>query len=110
MHVESITDNLMWMVLLQPETGRLYVPAGRRWIFPKPPGLQTDDSGACRRRRSASAGTGTRRSQRVDDDWTVFGWDSFFNALLLATASGRLAWSALLAGIESGYPNGNVPN
>ena len=71
--VESITDNLMWMVLLQPETGRLYVPAGRRWIFPKPPGLQTDDSGACRRRRSACAGTGTRRSQRVDDDWTVFG-------------------------------------
>ena len=44
------------------------------------------------------------------DDWTVFGWDSFFNALLLATASGELAWSALLAGIESRYPNGNVPN
>ena len=88
--VESITDNLMWMVLLQPETGRLYAPAGRRWIFPKPHGRETDPS--------------------APDDWTVFGWDSFFNALLLATASGELAWSALLAGIESRYPNGNVPN
>ena len=91
--VESITDNLMWMVLLQPETGRLYAPAGRRWIFPKPSGRETNP---------ASAPT--------PDDWTVFGWDSFFNALLLATASGELAWSALLAGIESRYPNGNVPN
>ncbi len=33
--LESIADNIMWTVLLQPETGRLYVPAGRRWIFPK---------------------------------------------------------------------------
>ena len=85
--VESVMDNLMWTVLLQPETGRLYAPAGRRWIFPKP-GHGSPDS----------------------DDWTIFGWDSFFNALLLATASGRLAWDALLAGVESRYPNGNVPN
>ena len=85
--VEAVTDNLMWTVLLQPETGRLYAPAGRRWIFPKPG-------------EGASA----------PDDWTVFGWDSFFNALALATASGRLAWDALLAGLESRYPNGNVPN
>ena len=82
---ESITDNLMWTVLLQPETGRLYTPAGRRWIFPKPGGTEPDD-------------------------WTIFGWDTFFNALLLATASAELAWSTLLAGVESRYPNGNVPN
>ncbi|WP_420614638.1 MGH1-like glycoside hydrolase domain-containing protein [Candidatus Palauibacter sp.] len=90
--VEAVTDNLMWTVLLQPETGRLYAPAGRRWIFPKP-------------------ADGTPQSSAPDpDDWTVFGWDSFFNALALATASGRLAWDALLAGVESRYPNGNVPN
>ena len=73
--MEAVSDNLMWTVLLQPETGRLYAPAGRRWIFPKP-------------RDGASA----------PDDWTIFGWDSFFNALALATASGRLAWDVLLAG------------
>lgn len=88
---ESIADNLMWMVLLQPETGRLYTPAGRRWIFPRPGG---------------ETGAGTR----TPDDWTIFGWDTFFNALLLATVSGDLAWSTLLAGLETQYPNGNVPN
>ena len=85
--LEAVSDNLMWTVLLQPETGRLYAPAGRRWIFPKP-------------------GDGAS----APDDWTVFGWDSFFNALALATASGRLAWDVLLAALESRYPNGNVPN
>ncbi|MDE2720362.1 trehalase family glycosidase [Candidatus Palauibacter polyketidifaciens] len=90
--VEAVTDNLMWTVLLQPETGRLYAPAGRRWIFPKP----RDET--------------PTESTPNPDDWTVFGWDSFFNALALATASGRLAWDALLAGLESRYPNGNVPN
>ena len=91
----------MWTVLLQPETGRLYAPAGRRWIFPKPrEGAGEEDAP----RDSA------RESQPTPDDWTVFGWDSFFNALALATASGRLAWDVLLAGLESRYPNGNVPN
>ncbi len=85
--VEAVTNNLMWTVLLQPETGRLYAPAGRRWIFPKP-------------------GDGAS----APDDWTVFGWDSFFNALALATVSGHLAWEVLLAGLASRYPNGNVPN
>ncbi|WP_419859271.1 amylo-alpha-1,6-glucosidase [Candidatus Palauibacter irciniicola] len=89
--VEAVADHLMWNVLLQPETGRLYAPAGRRWIFPKP-------------------GDGAREEPPGPDDWTVFGWDSFFNALALATASGRLAWDVLLAGLESRYPNGNVPN
>ena len=90
--VESIADNLMWTVLLQPETGRLYTPAGRRWIFPQP-------------------GVGARSPAiPPPDDWTVFGWDSFFNALELATVSGELAWAALLAGTRSRYANGNVPN
>ncbi|MDE2660737.1 MAG: trehalase family glycosidase [Acidobacteriota bacterium] len=88
---ESIADNLMWTVLLQPETGRLYTPAGRRWIFPIP------DSGT---------GPGVPEP----DDWTIFGWDTFFNALLLATVSGDLAWSTLLAGTGTQYPNGNIPN
>ncbi len=89
--VEAVADHAVWNVLLQPETGRLYAPAGRRWIFPKP-------------RRAV------REEPPGPDDWTVFGWDSFFNALALATASGRLAWEVLLAGLESRYPNGNVPN
>ncbi len=112
--VESIAHNLMWTVLLQPGTGRLYAPAGRRWIFPKPearsrPADAPGDgpaSGA-----GDEAGPGTPATRPPDpDDWTVFGWDTFFNALLLAVVSGELAWSALLAGIESRYPNGNVPN
>ncbi len=104
--LESIADNLMWTVLLQPETGRLYTPAGRRWIFPKPraisgPRAQTD-------REDSRPDV---RSHPVEpDDWTVFGWDSFFNALELATVSGELAWAILLAGTRSRYPNGCVPN
>ena len=89
--VESIADNLMWTVLLQPESGRLYTPAGRRWIFPRP---------------RAASGAGSPEP----DDWTIFGWDTFFNALLLTTVSGELAWSTLLAGLDTRYPNGNVPN
>ena len=88
---ESIADNLMWAVLIQPETGRLYTPAGRRWIFPVP-------------------GRGTGSAAPNPDDWTIFGWDTFFNALLLATVSRDLAWSTLLAGTGTQYPNGNVPN
>ena len=104
--VEAVTDNLMWTVLLQPETGRLYAPAGRRWIFPKP-GDGTAGDGAP---QEGGSGDGTESDTPDPDDWTVFGWDSFFNALALATASGRLAWDALLAGLDSRYPNGNVPN
>ena len=89
--VESIGDNIMWTVLLQPETGRLYTPAGRRWIFPRP-------------RAASDADT------PPPDDWTIFGWDTFFNALLLATVSGELAWSTLLAGLDTRYQDGNVPN
>ena len=111
--VASIDDNLMWTVLLQPETGRLYTPAGRRWIFPRPAveAPRTDVAGT----GSPSASTGTLASSAKagipdPDDWTVFGWDSFFNAIQLATVSGELAWATLLAGTRSRYPNGNVPN
>ena len=107
--VESVTDNLMWTVLLQPESGCLYAAAGRRWIFPKPVG-GAPRGGSATDGRATAPTTSARADALLVDDWTVFGWDSFFNALLLATASGRLAWDALLAGVESRYPNGNVPN
>ncbi len=109
--LESIADNLMWTVLLQPETGRLYTPAGRRWIFPRPHVPAASDQ---RRPAAPTARTDSHpdgRSRPVEpDDWTVFGWDSFFNALELATVSGELAWATLLAGVRTRYPNGCVPN
>ncbi len=105
--VEAVADHSMWNVLLQPETGRLYAPAGRRWIFPKPDGARGEGAAAG---ADATEGGDAREGAPEPDDWTVFGWDSFFNALALATASGRLAWDVLLAGLESRYPNGNVPN
>ncbi len=114
--VEAVADNLMWTVLLQPETGRLYAPAGRRWIFPKPVEGAPEESRSGDGAPGESApGKGTpedsaRAGAPAPDDWTIFGWDSFFNALLLAAASGRLAWDTLRAGLESRYPNGNVPN
>jgi len=108
--VESVTDNLMWTVLLQPETGRLYAPAGRRWIFPKPGDGRRGDGTRDGARDGSAGGEGASQGRPASDDWTVFGWDSFFNALALATASGRLAWDVLLAGLASRYPNGNVPN
>ena len=80
----SITNNLHWMVLLKPETGDLYVPAGRRWIFPAPDGSP--------------------------DHWTVFGWDSYFNALELALEAPELAAAAIRAGLATQYPTGCIPN
>jgi glycogen debranching enzyme len=80
----SITNNLHWMVSLKPETGRLYTPAGRRWIFPRHGGER--------------------------DHWTVFCWDAFLNALELAVESPELARETLLAVLETQYENGNIPN
>lgn len=80
----SIINNLNWMVLLQPEVPALYTPAGRRWLFPAP---------------------GDRR-----EHWTIFNWDSFFNALLLGAESPVLARSAVLAVLRTQYANGNIPN
>ncbi len=79
----SVTNNLHWMVLLKPETGELYVPAGRRWIFPAPDGSP--------------------------DHWTVFGWDSYFNALELAVESPELAGAAIRAGLPHNIPRGASP-
>jgi glycogen debranching enzyme len=81
---EAITNNLHWMVLYQNGRHRLYTPAGRGWIFPRPDGGR--------------------------DDWTIFAWDSFFNSLELAVESPKLAVDAVKAVLETQYPNGNIPN
>jgi hypothetical protein len=83
----AVTDTIHWTVLLQPETGRTYTPAGRRWVFP----------------RAEERGGGR-------DHWTVFGWDSYFNALELAVEAPAAARETLLAGLRTAYPNGCVPN
>ena len=81
---EAITNNLHWMVLYQPGGHRLYTPAGRGWIFPRPDGSR--------------------------DHWTIFGWNSFFNSLELSVESSKLAVDAVKAVLETQYPNGNIPN
>ena len=72
---EAITNNLFWTVLYQPGTHRLYTPAGRRWIFPRPDG--------------------------TPDNWTIFEWDSFFNALELAVESSKHAVDTVKAVLET---------
>ena len=81
---EAVTNNLHWMLLYQNGSHRLYTPAGRGWIFPRPDGGR--------------------------DHWTIFEWDSFFNSLELAIESPKLAVDAVKAVLETQYPNGNIPN
>jgi len=81
---EAVTNNLFWMTLYQPDHDRLYTPAGRRWIFPQPNGAR--------------------------DQWTIFEWDSFFNALEISIESGWHARDVVMAVLETQYPNGNIPN
>jgi len=81
---ESITNNLFWMMLYQPDHHRLYTPAGRKWIFPKPDGSP--------------------------DHWTIFEWDSFFNALEVSIESEKHAKDIIQAVLDTQYPNGNIPN
>jgi len=81
---EAITNNLFWMILYQPGNHQLYTPAGRRWIFPKPDGTA--------------------------DHWTIFEWDSFFNALEVSIESSKYALDIARAVLETQYPNGNIPN
>ncbi len=81
---EAIANNLFWMILYQPGSHRLYTPAGRRWMFPQPDG--------------------------APDHWTIFEWDSFFNALEASTENSRLARDIVTAVLETQYPNGNIPN
>lgn len=80
----AITNNLFWMTLYQAGKHRLYTPAGRRWIFPRPEGGR--------------------------DHWTIFEWDSFFNALELSVESFKHARDVLVSVLETQYPNGNIPN
>ncbi|NIM50129.1 MAG: hypothetical protein GTN62_07305 [Gemmatimonadales bacterium] len=80
----AVTNNLHWTVALQPERGRLYAPAGRRWLFPRKGGGR--------------------------EHWTLFCWDSFFSVLELALESPELARDALAAVLETQYENGNIPN
>ena len=81
---EAISNNLFWMTLYQPDLHRLYTPAGRRWVFPRPDG--------------------------TPDQWTIFEWDSFFNALEASVESGRHARDIARAVLETQYPTGNIPN
>jgi neutral trehalase len=81
---EAVTNNLFWTTLYQPDNHRLYVPAGRRWIFPQPDGSP--------------------------DLWTIFEWDSFFNALEVSIESARHARDTVISVLETQYPNGNIPN
>ncbi|MFW6160952.1 MAG: amylo-alpha-1,6-glucosidase, partial [Acidobacteriota bacterium] len=81
---EAVSNNLLWMTLYQPGKHRFYTPAGRRWIFPRAGGSQ--------------------------DHWTIFEWDSFFNALELSLESTKQAVDVLKSVLETQYPNGNIPN
>jgi len=80
----AITNNLFWMMLYQPGKHRLYTPGGRGWIFTTPDGNP--------------------------GHWTIFEWDSFFNALEAAVESSKHAKDILKAVLETQYPNGNIPN
>jgi len=80
----AITNNLFWMTLYQPGNHRFYAPAGRSWIFPKPDG--------------------------TPDYWTIFEWDSFFNALEVSIESTKHARDILQSVLETQYPNGSIPN
>jgi hypothetical protein len=80
---EAITNNIFWTTLYQPGYHRFYTPAGRRWIFP---------------------------SRSGKEYWTIFEWDSFFNALLASIESVKHTKDILSAVLETQYPNGNIPN
>ncbi|UCH95332.1 MAG: hypothetical protein JSV88_00415 [Candidatus Aminicenantes bacterium] len=82
--VASISNNLAWMRLYQPDKKRIYLPAGRRWIFPKPDGSP--------------------------DVWTIFEWDAFFNALEAVVEDSWLAKTEIEAVLDCQYPTGNIPN
>ncbi len=80
----AITNNLFWMTLYQPGKNRYYIPAGRRWVYPKQDGTQ--------------------------DNWTLFEWDSFFNALQTSIESAKHSKDILESVLQTQYPNGNIPN
>jgi len=81
---KAVTNNLFWTTLYQPGYHRLYTPAGRTWIYPDVDG--------------------------IPEQWTIFEWDSFFNALLASVESSKHAKSILSSVLETQYQNGNIPN
>ncbi|MDD8019643.1 MAG: trehalase family glycosidase [Acidobacteriota bacterium] len=81
---EAIANNLFWLALYQNGHHRLYTPAGRGWIFPRPDGQP--------------------------DDWTIFAWDSFFNSLEASIEDTYLAFDIVRSVLETQYENGNIPN
>jgi len=82
--IEAIYNNISWMKLCQPDKNRVYLPAGRRWIFPKPDGTR--------------------------DLWTIFEWDAFFNALESSVEDCNLAKNEIQAVLDTQYEWGNIPN
>lgn len=80
---KAITNNIFWTTLYQSGHHRFYTPAGRRWIFPAKIGSEL---------------------------WTIFEWDSFFNALLASFESIKHTKDILRSVLETQYPNGNIPN
>ncbi|MBN2245633.1 MAG: hypothetical protein JW755_07290 [Candidatus Aminicenantes bacterium] len=81
---EAVTNNVLWMNLYQPEYHRLYIPAGRKLIYPQPEGKL--------------------------DHWTIIEWPAFLSALELSLESSKQAEFALRAVLETQYKNGNIPN
>lgn len=80
---EAVTNTLHWSLLYQPGRHRLYLPAGRAAILPRPDGRP--------------------------DLWTVRGTNAFLDALAVSLESQKLAVDALTAVLETQYPDGNVP-
>jgi len=80
----AITNNLFWMTLYQPGNHRFYAPSSRSSIFSTPEGNP--------------------------GHWTIFEWDSFFNALEVSIESSKHAKDIIKAVLDTQYPNGNIPN
>jgi len=80
----SITNNVFWNLLYQPGEGRMYTPTSRSRIFSVPDGDL--------------------------NQWTLFGWTSFLNALEISIESFDLAEDVIRSVLETQYPNGNIPS
>ncbi|MEE8378593.1 MAG: trehalase family glycosidase [Candidatus Aminicenantaceae bacterium] len=81
---KSITNNLFWSLLYQPGKHRIYTPPSRSgWLS---------------------------RPEENQDHWTIFEWNSFFNALEVSIESFKHAGEIVASVLETQYPNGNIPN
>lgn len=81
---QSITNNLFWSLLYQPGKHRIYSPPSRGVWFTQP--------------------------EENLDLWTIFEWNSFFNALEVSIESFKYAGEIVTSVLETQYPNGNIPN